>query len=168
MGRSHLRNFVAGKIPDGVVTAICDINEGRLSQAAEIVGPQVATYTDANKLMESGLVDAVLIATQHYFHPDLAIMAFEHDLHVMSEKPGVYTGLSAENECCCREIRTEVWYHVSAPRSQFTERCTKWWHQVYWVTSSGSTLCLLIGTGLRVTMMAERGGQLWEEKVEAC
>lgn len=41
---------------------------------------------------QSGLIDAVLIATPHYDHPRLAIKAFEAGLHVICEKPaGVYT-----------------------------------------------------------------------------
>ncbi|MBP1756043.1 MAG: gfo/Idh/MocA family oxidoreductase, partial [Firmicutes bacterium] len=36
--------------------------------------------------------DAVLIATPHYEHPRLAVLAFENGLHVLCEKPaGVYT-----------------------------------------------------------------------------
>jgi len=38
-------------------------------------------------LMDSGLVDAVLIATPHYDHPPIAIDAFKRGLHVLSEKP---------------------------------------------------------------------------------
>ena len=92
MGKGHLRNFAAGKIPEGEVPAICDINPAKLDQASEIVGPNVPRFTDAEELMGSGLVDAVLIAAQHYFHPTLAIQGFEHGLHVMTEKPaGVYT-----------------------------------------------------------------------------
>ena len=92
MGKAHLRNFMAGKVPQAEVTAICDINPKKLDEAAEIVGQDVPRFTEAEKMMESGLVDAVLIATQHYFHPELAMMAFDHGIHVMTEKPaGVYT-----------------------------------------------------------------------------
>ncbi len=42
--------------------------------------------------MGSGLVDAVIIATPHYFHPPLTIEAFKLGLHVLIEKPaGAYT-----------------------------------------------------------------------------
>ena len=92
MGKAHLRNFAGGKIPEGEVTAICDINPEKLAQAAEIIGADVPQFLKAEDLMASGLVDAVFIATQHYFHPELAIRAFAHGLHVMTEKPsGVYT-----------------------------------------------------------------------------
>lgn len=92
MGKGHLRNFAEGKIPQGEVTAICDINPIKLEEAAAIIGADVPRFTQAEELMAFGLVDAVLIATQHYFHPDIAIKAFQHGLHVMTEKPaGVYT-----------------------------------------------------------------------------
>jgi predicted dehydrogenase len=43
-------------------------------------------------MMSSGTVDAVIVATPHYDHPEQAIQAFRHGLHVMIEKPaGVYT-----------------------------------------------------------------------------
>ena len=43
-------------------------------------------------MLDSGDVDAVLIATPHYFHPSLAIKALQKGIHVLIEKPaGVYT-----------------------------------------------------------------------------
>ena len=43
-------------------------------------------------MMTSGEIDAVIVATPHYFHPPLAIEAFDAGLHVMIEKPaGVFT-----------------------------------------------------------------------------
>ena len=43
-------------------------------------------------MLDSGLVDAVLIATPHYDHPPLAIKALEKGIHTLIEKPaGVYT-----------------------------------------------------------------------------
>ena len=107
MGKYHLRNFMAGKIPEGEVTAICDINPVKLDQAAEIIGPDVPRFSDADALMRSGLVDAILIVTQHYFHPEIAIQGFKHGLHVMTEKPaGVYTRQVREmNEAAAKSDR---------------------------------------------------------------
>ena len=49
-------------------------------------------FKTSDELIESGLADAVIIATPHYFHPPIAIKAFENGLNVLSEKPiGVYT-----------------------------------------------------------------------------
>ena len=54
--------------------------------------PKVARFETGEALIASGKVDAIIIATPHYFHPTFAIKGFEAGLHVMSEKPaGVYT-----------------------------------------------------------------------------
>ena len=91
MGSSHLRNYLDGKLPEIEVTAVADPKPDRLAWAKEQL-PSLTTFEDDTALMTSGLVDAVLIATPHYFHPPLVIEALNHGLHVMSEKPaGVYT-----------------------------------------------------------------------------
>ena len=52
----------------------------------------VQIFDDGRKLIDSGCVDAVLIATPHYLHPEFVIYALEHGVHAISEKPaGVYT-----------------------------------------------------------------------------
>ena len=92
MGSSHLSNIIAGKCPEIAVTAVCDINPERLSWAKEKTEGKAACFTDAVKMMDSGLIDACLIAVPHYSHPKLAIEALGRGIHVMCEKPaGVYT-----------------------------------------------------------------------------
>ena len=93
MGSSHITNIEVHKsCPEITVTAVADINPARLVWVKENIGTHVALFDDAEKMMDSGLVDAILIAVPHYFHPVYAIKAFERGLHVMSEKPaGVYT-----------------------------------------------------------------------------
>lgn len=86
MGTGHFKNVQAGKCPSVKVTAVCDINPERLKNLGD-----VETFTDADKMLQSGLVDAVLIAVPHYLHPVMAIKCFEHKIHVITEKPaGVY------------------------------------------------------------------------------
>ena len=91
MGSGHVGNLLAGKVPNMELTAICDISEAR-REVAKAKCPDVAVFETAQDLFKSGLCEAVLIATPHYDHPSLAIEAFEHGLHVITEKPaGVYT-----------------------------------------------------------------------------
>lgn len=91
MGSSHIENYLEGKLPEIEITAVADINPERLKWAAEKV-EGVKCYNTEAELMDSGEVDAVLIATPHYFHPPYVIEALNKGLHVMSEKPaGVYT-----------------------------------------------------------------------------
>ena len=93
MGSGHLQNIEVKKLcPEIKVTAVADINPARLDWAKETAGEGLALFGTAEEMMDSGLIDAVLIAVPHYFHPVYAIKAFERKLHVMSEKPaGVYT-----------------------------------------------------------------------------
>lgn len=93
MGRTHTRNFIAGKVPEAQLTAVCDKNPDKLAAIKDVIGDQdVRYFDDAEDMMKSGLIDAIIIAVPHYFHPEYAIKGFEHNLHVMTEKPaGVYT-----------------------------------------------------------------------------
>lgn len=92
MGSGHVKDNAAGCHREVEITAVCDIDPVRLEERKGLVGHEVAAFTSSDKLIESGLVDAVLIATPHYFHPTIAIAAFNHGLNVLSEKPaGVYT-----------------------------------------------------------------------------
>ncbi|MBE6761718.1 MAG: Gfo/Idh/MocA family oxidoreductase, partial [Ruminococcaceae bacterium] len=91
MGSSHMNRIQKGDIPQMEVTAVCDITPERL-EWAEKNYPDVARFDDAEKMMDSGLVDAILVAVPHYDHPRLSIMGMKKGLHVMCEKPaGVYT-----------------------------------------------------------------------------
>ncbi len=92
MGSGHAKSIVEGKVPDMVLTAVADVREVRRQWAKESLPEDVAVFDSAEALLDSGLVDAVLVATPHYVHPDLVMKALERNLHVMCEKPaGVYT-----------------------------------------------------------------------------
>lgn len=93
MGSQHCLRFTNGLIKNAVLTAVCDISPERKKWAEEKLAPKgVAFFDDYKALIDSGLTDAVLIATPHYFHPVMAIYALEHGQHTLIEKPaGVYT-----------------------------------------------------------------------------
>lgn len=91
MGSGHLGYWLNGECPRVEITALADIDHEKLKRASERL-PSAAAFDSADGLIESGLADAVLIAVPHYDHPTIAIKAFEHGLHVLTEKPaGVYT-----------------------------------------------------------------------------
>ena len=92
MGSGHAKSIVEGSVPDMVLTAVADTREVRREWAKKELPETVAVFDHAEALLDSGLVDAVLVATPHYIHPDLVMKALERNLHVMCEKPaGVYT-----------------------------------------------------------------------------
>lgn len=91
MGSGHVRKLKAGKVKNMEVTAVCDISAEK-REAVKTAYPEIAVFDDAEELYKSGLCDTVLIAVPHYDHPRLAILAFDYNLNVITEKPaGVYT-----------------------------------------------------------------------------
>lgn len=91
MGTGHCKRIVDGVVANMELTAVADIRPERLEFAKKNFSG-VATFDDGIKLLDSGLVDAVIIATPHYGHPIYAQEAFKRGIHVMCEKPaGVYT-----------------------------------------------------------------------------
>ncbi len=92
MGTGYLEHFTAGKIINGVVTAIADIVPERLEIAKSKFSGNYACYNSGDELIENAEVDAVIVTVPHYFHPSLAIKAFKKGLNVICDKPaGVYT-----------------------------------------------------------------------------
>ena len=95
MGSGHTNNILAGKCPEIEITAVADIDPARIAAYKEKFGEKlgdVPAFASGAEMEDSGLVDAVVIATPHYFHPPLAMEAMQKGIHVMCEKPaGVYT-----------------------------------------------------------------------------
>ncbi|NBD24361.1 Gfo/Idh/MocA family protein [Paenibacillus glycinis] len=91
MGSGHASILTSGKINGAVLTAVCDEFESKRDWAKEHFGGSVAVFENADAMIDSGLVDAVIVATPHYGHPSEAIAAFAKGMHVLIEKPaGVY------------------------------------------------------------------------------
>ena len=92
MGTNHCNSILAGHLPEFVLVAVADLRQSRRDWAQKALSHKVTVFEDGDSLISSGLCDAVLIATPHYEHPRLVMLALEHGLHVMCEKPaGVYT-----------------------------------------------------------------------------
>jgi predicted dehydrogenase len=83
MGSGHCK--MMGQIPETELTAVCDAVPEVVAKVAEQY--EVRGFEQPEALLDSGLVDMVIIATPHYFHPPVAEAAFQRGLHVLSEKP---------------------------------------------------------------------------------
>lgn len=78
------------RIKNAVLTAVADIAEDRRNWAKESL-PNVKVFNNEDELIQSGEVDAIIINTPHYQHPQIAIKALKKDINVLSDKPaGVY------------------------------------------------------------------------------
>lgn len=71
--------------------ALCDVDTGRLDQAASLVGGAPKLYKDFRKLLEDKDVDAVYIASPDHWHALQTIMACQAGKDVYCEKPACNT-----------------------------------------------------------------------------
>jgi len=91
MGLEHIHNINA--VAGGVVTAVSDPNDGSRAagvdaakQAAD--GPErVGAFETHGELLESGLVDAVVIVSPNFTHRTILDDVLTADVHTLIEKP---------------------------------------------------------------------------------
>lgn len=93
MGSNHANYLLKNEIENAELTCVCDIDENKLNTFNQ-KHPQIKTFLNFEDLINSGSVDAVIIAVPHYLHPEMSIYAFKHDIHVIAEKP---VGVFAKN-----------------------------------------------------------------------
>ena len=110
-GTSYTWLFDNGQIENGVISALCDIDGAKIDAMKEkrkaengAACSEVTYFEDYREMLDSGLCDAVLVETPHYFHPEMAIECLKRDINVVVEKPaGVYTKQVREmNEAASR------------------------------------------------------------------
>ena len=92
MGSQHVLKIDQGQIEGATLAAILSPDENRIEWVKNNTKSDVKIYRDEESFFNDADIDAVLIATPHYSHPDLAKKAFAKGKHVLIEKPaGVFT-----------------------------------------------------------------------------
>ncbi|CAB4665818.1 unannotated protein [freshwater metagenome] len=72
------------------LTAVADTNPDRLS-ASKVLAPDVKTFTDSIQMLDSGLIDLVIISTPPNSHYSWAKESLNRGLNVILEKPMALT-----------------------------------------------------------------------------
>jgi predicted dehydrogenase len=87
MGREHVRNLQL--IPGSEITALSDPNELSRAESARAIGNGVAVFCDHRALLDSGLVDALVVASPNDTHRAILDDVFSGPkaLPVLVEKP---------------------------------------------------------------------------------
>ncbi|MBR6769584.1 MAG: Gfo/Idh/MocA family oxidoreductase [Clostridia bacterium] len=86
IGSMHAKNLCDHKIPRANLAAICDIDASKRQKAGDCF-PSIPLFSSLDDMLQHADIDALLIATPHKLHCEMAIAAFEHGLHVLTEKP---------------------------------------------------------------------------------
>lgn len=86
IGSAHFNCVGGGKIGGMTLAAVCDIRQSRLDYCRSKF-PDIPCFTDYRELINSGLIDAVLVSVPHRLHSRIAVEALNAGLHVLTEKP---------------------------------------------------------------------------------
>jgi len=107
IGNLHARQITEARSREFSLAAVADILPDVAAAAGKKYG--VPHFDDGVAMYEAGLIDAVLIATPHYWHPPLGIEAARRKIHVMCEKPiGVTVGASRALIAECKKRRVAL------------------------------------------------------------
>lgn len=90
MGRNHVRNLVAEKKFE--LIGFYDVNKEQASETLQRYGTKA--FESMEELLDE--VEAVVIAVPSSLHKDVALLAAEHGVHVLVEKPLATTREDAE------------------------------------------------------------------------
>ena len=86
MGSKHADNLAKGRVKGARLAAVCDTDERVLERCARRY-PRAARYADWRALIASGTIDALIVATPHYAHVEIAAAAIASGIHTLVEKP---------------------------------------------------------------------------------
>jgi predicted dehydrogenase len=83
MGSCHARDLQ--QTPNAELAAVCDIDP----QRADLIGSlyEAPVFYDYQDMLAKTSLDAVIIATPHYFHTSISIDCLGRGMHVLCEKP---------------------------------------------------------------------------------
>ncbi len=85
MGVEHIENI--GALDGASVTAISDPHAASRDAGREACRAEVAVFEHHSQLVESGLCDAVVVATPNMTHAEVLSDLLPSDLHILVEKP---------------------------------------------------------------------------------
>ncbi len=83
-GKVHLRAY--SQHPSAETVAICDVDEDRARQTAELLTIP-ACYTSVGEMLANEELDAVSVATPDMAHTEIVIQCAKAGVHVLCEKP---------------------------------------------------------------------------------
>ena len=166
MGSGHIANIESGAIKNMRLTAICDIDPSKMDR----YGDKYIKFTDSAKLIRSGEVDAVLIATPHYFHTTIGIDSLSCGIHTLVEKPISVHKADAEKLIAAHHDKKVVFSamfnqrtdpHYTKLREIIQEGLLGEITRVNWIiTDWFRTQAYYDGGGWRATWKGEGGGVL--------
>lgn len=107
MGKVHAKNLYAGRVKNVRLAAICDHDPAVLAWA-KTEYPDLPLYLNDEEMIEKEPLDAIVVATPHYSHIQIAIRGLKKGLHVLVEKPLAVTAPEAEELLALKKEHPEL------------------------------------------------------------
>ncbi len=155
MGSNHIGYI--NEIPGCRIAAVADHDPEMLARGDKLENCE--QFAEGLDLINSGTVDAILIATPHYDHPPLTLAAFKKGIHVLCEKPVAVTAAAADkvNKAFARMKKKPIW------GAMFNQRTHANWQFIKRVMDSGEIgelrrVCWIITNWFRSQAYYDSGG----------
>lgn len=142
MGSIHAENLIRGRVKSARLVAVCDLDDGKLDKFTA-KHKRVLAFTDYKEMLALVKPDAVIIATPHYSHVEIAIYCLENGVNVLSEKPQAVTVGECMRANAVAEAHPECLYGI-----MFNQRTNRVYAKAKEIVSSGG-----IGEIRRVTFI---------------
>lgn len=89
------------------LAAVCDVNPDRVAAARELA-PDAVGFADATDMLDSGLVDVVIVSTPPNSHYEWAREALNRGIHVVLEKPMALTADQCDEVMKLAEVQVRT------------------------------------------------------------
>ena len=130
-GSTYSKKILEGLCPEVELVAICDRNPKRIAWAKENLDAPITYFETAEDMLDSGLINACIVAVPHYDHPKYAMACMQRGIHVLVEKPaGVYTKQ-------VREMNQEAKHHDVVFAMMFNQRTNHIYRKMRELVQSG-------------------------------
>lgn len=101
IGNAHCQMLLQGAVSRVELAAVASTStpsaKNSIEDANQDAGYGVPHFSDYQALLTSGLVDAVLVATPTYSHPEIGRRVLEAGLHLLMEKPVAMSVVQAQS-----------------------------------------------------------------------
>ncbi|MGA2498513.1 MAG: Gfo/Idh/MocA family oxidoreductase [Tepidisphaeraceae bacterium] len=105
MGSHHIGYL--NTVDGAVLAAVCDAEAARTAKYGQ---ENVRQFSHYQQMIDSGTVDALIIATPHFQHGEICRAAFAKNIHILCEKPLAVT---------IGDARATIAAHAKSPQLKF-------------------------------------------------
>ena len=130
MGGRHAFNMAWGFVHDAKLVAVCDLLPSALDKFKR--HKKIKKYSSYKEMIENENLDAVIIATEHYSHGEIARYCIEKKVHVLIEKPLTVTKGDSEKVLEVAKENPDVLVGID-----FNQRSNKMYRKAKKLISSG-------------------------------